>query len=370
MPYHARFYGFITVFLLGTIGCGQDGRAPAEPSFQTNEWCDTHPIECNGGVPDPEPSAPGYYLGASITAATCFSPTGAGITDLDKDGMSDTCEQSLAQAFRPSLSLAPSSWDCDPTKEPYWAAKYFPAQGSVVRIAYLFGYHQDCGDTNLLGSVLSKFWTVIHLAINNLTLNFDIVLSTDDPGDAHAGDSEFVMVDVGFSSATKHWYVTQVEFSAHHGTAADGSRTVSAPYIQFPDKYGGYPRVWVARNKHANYHTQEVCKVARLPLGQAKDNCDINQADRERFQVIGLRNLGSAHVNFISDDSCVQSTQPLFYPGTECFWRPGEAFDGWARHPSGHPPTPYFSILILEYECYRYTGTSAAQCLDFGVIRK
>ena len=358
----------LILVVLGMIACGRGSREPIGPSFQTNAWCDTHPIECNG-IPDPNPNAAGYYLGASITPASCLSPTGTGITDIDRDGMSDSCEGSLADAFRPSLNLAPASYDCDPTKEPYWAAKYFPAQGRVVRIAYLFGYHNDCGDTGLGSGLLARIGSILSLVvfINNATVTYNnLVISNDDPGAGHAGDSEFVILDVRFDPDSQHWYLSQVKYSAHYGSAADGSATLPTSMVQYPEKYAGYPRVWVARNKHANYASRESCNAGRGFGGLAKDNCDANLPDRERLSVIGLRNLGSVQRNFIN---CVTSSQPAFYPGTECFWTPGDDFLGWARYPFGHPPTPYFSILIAEFECFRYTGSSTKACSDFGVVR-
>jgi hypothetical protein len=49
--------------------------------------------------------------------------------------MDDYCEQHFAEQFAPGLALAPSNYDCDASGEPSWAAKYFPAQGNIVRIA-------------------------------------------------------------------------------------------------------------------------------------------------------------------------------------------------------------------------------------------
>ncbi len=370
MNRRARCFGLVILSILA-VSCGQEGPEPTQPSFQTNEWCDTHPIECNGGIADPDPSAPGYYLGASITPAKCFSATGVGIGDSDRDGMSDSCENVLAQAFRPSLNLAPPNYDCDPSMEPYWAAKYFPRQGSVVRIAYLFAYHSDCGDSGLVNRLLAEVveFATLKGVINNLAVSFGFEVSTDDPGGGHSGDSEFVMVDVRFNGEAQHWVLSRVKYSAHYGTDADGSRTTTTSGVQYPDKYAGYPRVWVARNKHANYPSRESCKSGRGPLGLLKDNCDANLYDKVRFLVTGFRNIGSLHRNFINQGSCVSSAQPVFYPGTECFWVPTDHFFGWARYPVGHPPTPYFSILVPEFECYSYTGSSARTCSDFGVVR-
>jgi hypothetical protein len=90
-----------------------------------------------GGTPaiDSFPTAPGYWDGATFTPSRCLSPSGTNINDVDYHGMDDYCEQHFAEQFAPGLALAPSNYDCDASGEPSWAAKYFPAQGNIVRIA-------------------------------------------------------------------------------------------------------------------------------------------------------------------------------------------------------------------------------------------
>jgi hypothetical protein len=367
-----RGAGIALAFIaIGMTACGPDDREAVAPSFQTNEWCDTHPIECPDGIPDPNPAAPGYYVGANITAANCFSPSGAGITDFDKDGMADNCEQVLAQAFRPMLSLATPSFDCE-TKEPYWAVKYFPAKSSVVRIAYLFAYRKDCGTASFASKLLGALFNVITLngAINNFARSFNIAISADDPGEGHTGDSEFALVDVRYNSDTGHWYLVRVKLSAHYGTPVDGSATVSASGVQHADlNPAGYPTIWIAKSKHANYVSRAACNAGRGPAGIAKDNCDANSPNVERLEHAASRNIGSLHQNALNTGTCVYSIQRDFYPGRECFWEKGNDFMGWAQYPVGHPPTPYYSILVAEFECYSYTGTTSWGCSDFGVVR-
>jgi hypothetical protein len=65
----------------------------------------------------------------------------------------------------------------------------------------------------------------------------------------------------------------------------------------------------------------------------------------------------------------VTSTQPTFYPGTECFWIPNRNFFGWARYPFGHPPTAYYDNLILNFDCFSFSGSNPRVCSDFGVVR-
>ena len=55
---------------------------------------------------DPNPSAPGVFLGSSVTGELCGS---VGQTDHDDDGLSTFCEEHLADAFAPG-SLTPTVW--------------------------------------------------------------------------------------------------------------------------------------------------------------------------------------------------------------------------------------------------------------------
>jgi hypothetical protein len=362
------------------VGCGEDRTlAPdkqhaEEPSFM--ERCELWPEGCPGDIdPDPEPAALGYYMGALTTPANCFNANGTNINDPDWDGMDNGCEQRLADKFRPALSLAPSNYDCDPTPEPYWAAKYFPAGGNMVRIAYLMAYHRDCGDRSLGSGLLQKVGILLTLNgfIEGAFRSFNLSISTDDPGDSHAGDSEWIMVNLRYNISTKHWYVSSMKTSAHYGTAADGTRETSTGGIQVPagSVAGGFPRVWVAAKKHANYPSRAACNTGRGPFGAAKDNCDSNIPDTRRVYFHYLRNVGSMRGNLINLGTCVKSEQPLFYPGTECFWKQNDYFYGWLQYPYGHPPTPYYEQLIMEFECRSFAteSTGDRRCSDFGVHR-
>jgi hypothetical protein len=58
-----------------------------------------------------------------------------------------------------------------------------------------------------------------------------------------------------------------------------------------------------------------------------------------------------------------------YYPwlyGTECFWIPGNTFAGWSPYPLTTDATPYYTILIVKFECY---GMVLGQCVDWGVNR-
>jgi hypothetical protein len=327
----------------------------------------------DGGITDPNPSAPGYFGGTLYAPAACFSATGAGINDADYDGMSDFCEQRLAALFAPAFATAPASYDCDRGMEPYWSAKYFPARGNVVRIAYLFSYYRDCGSSGTILSALGSFIGTV-FTFNGLFPDYSlgpIPISSADQTESHSGDSEFLIVDLRWDAASMHWYLSRAFLSAHFGTAADGSRSVSTSGISYPTKYGGYPLVWVAANKHANYPSRSTCNAGRGPLGTIHDNCDSNSPIYgSRMYFSGYRNVGSAQQSLIGAQGCVTSqNQPLFKPGTECFWKPGDYFDGWLQYPYGTRATPYYSLLIAKFECYSYSLVAPGRlaCLDWGV---
>lgn len=86
----------------------------ASPTM-TEEGCRQTPGCWDGeGNQDPSPEGPGYWL-PTYEPASCLSVTGAGINDADRDGIDERCEKRLAEVFRPSLSLAPANYDCDPS---------------------------------------------------------------------------------------------------------------------------------------------------------------------------------------------------------------------------------------------------------------
>ena len=355
---------------------GPDGAAD-KPSLQE---CQPENGGCGGGgggggVTDPNPSAPGYFGGTLYAPAACFSPTGAGINDADYDGMSDFCEQRLAALFAPAFATAPASYDCDRGMEPYWSAKYFPAAGNVVRIAYLFSYYRDCGTDGGIGGAIAQFFGTF-LTFNGLLPDYtigSIPISSSDPAASHSGDSEFIIVDLRWDAANMHWYLSRAFLAAHYGTTADGSRSVSTSGLTYPGKYGGYPLVWVSANKHASYPSRSACNAGRGFLGLVKDNCDSNSPTYgSRMFFSGYRNVGSAQQSMIGTEACVQSVnQPVFNPGTECYWRPGDYFDGWLQYPYGARATPYYSLLIVQFECYSYAVSGSIRvCTDWGWNRK
>ncbi|MGH7699097.1 MAG: hypothetical protein ACREMJ_01040, partial [Gemmatimonadales bacterium] len=216
--------------------CADEATGPGRPDFRTLYGCETDP-ECSGGggggggtgTSDPNPAAPGYWMGSTVTPATCISPTGVGINDADDDALHDYCENLLAWQFRPALTF--SAYDCDIGMEPYWGAKAFPNQGNLVRIAYLFSYYQDCGlqDPSLLESAACTFGVIaVRLVTFNSTDPVTVVQNALCEG--HAGDSEFLIVDLRYDEPSQHWYLAQAFFSAHF--PSDNSKRVGTAGVE------------------------------------------------------------------------------------------------------------------------------------------
>lgn len=360
----------VPVLVLGLlVACQEKATEPPSPSYATDAWCAANPGLCGPGDPDepsdPDPQAPGYWMGPTITYSTCVSTTGAGISDGDRDALSDHCEDFLAQRFRPSLIQ--SSGDCGTGGEPYWAAKVFPAK-KTVRIAYLFAYYVDCGPSPSLlctiGSIGSTFITVLGTSLG---------ITIHDPCDGHQGDSEFVTVDLLYNATTQHWYVASAFFSAHWSEGAfDKSRRATYSQLEYPEKSRGYFRVYVAEGKHANYPTRSVCEDD----GGLSDRCAGNTVV-QRIRHANQFNVGSLRHNFINAGTCVRGGALFaYYPenyGTECFWQPNRKFRGWSKYQLANDSNPYHTVLTIQFECYSYTlGTDAqgryvVTCTDWGV---
>lgn len=386
----------MTMGLMLAMACSDPQGASTGPSTsvgeepqpnQTQYWCETHWEECHGGEDppgptDPNPSAAGYWLGTTVTPAVCVSATGAGINDIDHDGMDDTCEERLAEVFRPTLNLAPSNYDCDAGKEPYWVAKPFPGQGNVVRVMYLLAYYRDCGsDGSIIITAAQWFGSV--QSLNNLLPNLvHIVFGTDDPTAGHSGDSEFIVVDLLYDETSQHWSVTGMFTSAHYHTNADGSRWAYGPHgIEWGDGHiGGYPSVWVGYGKHSNYSTRTLCNAGRGLGGAAHDDCNPNAVNVERLFFSASRNLGSWHHNLLNGNASVESCAPsqdraAFNPGVECFWRernadhPNQNFQGWLQYGYGELSAPYHGPLMARFECYATSNLYEGDCIDPGIHR-
>lgn len=309
--------------------------------------CEQNPEMCGsgggggGGTGDPAPDAPGIFIGNSFSLGTCVSPSGANINDVDRDGLDDYCEFILAWKFLPAMSFA--SYDCDTGGERYWAAKVFPDQGYVVRLAYLPSYYVDCGTPDESGC--------------------DVIGACT----SHYGDSEFIIVDIRYNVSTRHWYLVKAFLSAHwqfpesYGSQVTQSTQIpgnfNASAFTYPTNTNAFPQVWVAQGKHANYPTRAACNAGGA-FGY--DTCDGNpdswvQLDHNRWH-----NVGSLHANMINTGSCVTggrlvATYPDAY-GIECYWVPNDDFQGWST--ARPAASPYYNGLFVKFECYSYPMTA------------
>lgn len=239
-------------------------------------------------------------------------------------------------------------------------------------------YHRDCGsDGSIANTVFSWIGQILSLnGMLNLPNVYTLAMGTPDATASHSGDSEWIIVEIRYSNVYLHWYTSALVTSAHYGTPAEGTRRVTYQSgIEWADRDGGYPRVWVAANKHANYASRSWCNAGRGPFGLAHDNCDANSPDVARVEFLPGRNIGSVQVNFISHQSCVPSTQPAFFPGVECFWRPDggsnvpTSFQGWLQYPYGEASTAYLVPLLTRFECWTTSNMYDGQCIDQGVVR-
>ena len=342
----------VIVFMLVLVGCAEAPLAIVEPELtskldyeagiqQDKDYCETDP-ECGGGsdgtihdgmgdgtleepTNDPSPGAAGIWLGSAVTGGACYADYNPLVIDNDGDWLDDYCEYALAKAFAPALNIA--FHDGCQYGEPYWAAKYFDQPtgrtwGERVRIAYMPGYYEDCGIK------------------------------------PHKGDSEFIMVEVQYNPSTMHWELNELFLSAHAGEITNSSDWTTDPsQVQYPSgRAKSYPRVWVAKDKHANYRSRSACNWGALGY----DDCSSHGAWGGRILVYEHRNVGSRLYDRLG---CQPSDNVLYYQNgrTECFYSRSN-FKGW-QQTSQAGVTPYYDFLMSQaYECFAYAGFSVSYC--------
>jgi len=256
-----------------------------------------------GGTPD------GIALNSLYTNAYCIGTAGqfSASEDADIDGVRDNCEAALAQAFRPMLAM--NNADAAPDMEPYWAVTktYGSSYGSTLKIFYALSYYRDPGDPNFIV-------------------------------DAHDGDSEFIVVGVSSTGASR-WHLDYETLSAHWGAGSSVDETATYGYasVEFPNEYRGRPRVWVSMNKHANYRSKSVCN------SMPQDRCDnvFEWTVYRDAEILSSANLGDVwdhYRDFTQAGAgrmrdCFTSRTPWMSDGgTECYWYPTagqDFFAGW-----------------------------------------
>lgn len=257
-------------------------------------------LGCLDEDPNPEPNSIGIYLGSGVTEDLCF---GGGQTDNDADGLSTFCERALAQAFAPQLYYAHND---NVGREPRWAA--MPINGTQVRIAYLLAYYVDNGPLLSCG--------ILHEPVT--------LIWGDDACDGHWGDSEAITLDVQFDPALEHWVLQRAQLSTHHEYRIFSARH-GYPSLYYPEHPGGYPRIWIAFSKHANYESDSACDS-----GGTLNSDECLSDTFARVEAGGNLDIGS-RASHTSSQDCVGSANPVYAGNgvTECFWT-DRRFTGWS----------------------------------------
>ena len=215
----------IVMFCLAALASACAERGPSIVEFDGElpalKYCyvegDPH---CLQGSPpgDPEPEAPGLWLGWDYTFSACTSGT---MNDADRDTVDDTCEYTLAAAFRPELRFSYGEGTNGRKRESFWAVRRAPDDPTKIHIIYLLGYHWDMGR---------------NCAPAQDAFNFC---------DMHTGDSEFVIVRAQMNDAM-HWELSSVRLSAHWNTPGDRTYWYPRDRVQFARHYLGAPIAYAA----------------------------------------------------------------------------------------------------------------------------
>lgn len=312
--------------------------SPCDPAYENAlQDCVDEPGYGTGYHPPPV----GYDIGMDWMA--CLTPG----TDVDIDGMDDNCEHQLAVAFAPGLQVDGSecNWDGALGRvggEYYYGVQLInPGNGSRVRIVYLPAYYKDCGYT------------------------FDAHL------DSHEGDSEFIIVDLGFRALTSAeqptWQFLQAFLSAHCGAEFLGLEVGSecqwwdAGYWEREGRWVdsrryGAPVVWVASGKHSNYYSKEHCSASETKLQSWARGCSTNGTFR-RFPVVGSwQNIGSIRNPLVNVTGPRWGSQHASMARTEAFWNEFEKFYGWQDSRSGGSTA--IGEILASYALFYGPGTA------------
>lgn len=276
------------------------------------------------GTTSPAGVTPGLVL--PFTLATCLDVS---LGDSDVDGVNDECERVVATRFAPLLNVQRSEFRGDVERIPgeyYYGVMRLPGDYHL-RILYLPAYYRDLGFV---------------------------------PGAGHAGDSEFIVIDVSFNAVTGRYYTQAVFLSAHCG--ADLADIIELDpdcqwynWDRFPfwvdDVPRGAPRIWVANNKHANYYSEAKCFQ-----GSYGDNC-LHERAEYRFPITDGFNFGSQW-NRLGDVTARRNnpTPDLSTTRTENLFAVTGRFFGWQLDDYGEGSTAHG--LILNRFGFLWIGTS------------
>jgi hypothetical protein len=223
--------------------------------------------------------------------------------DADGDGVSDTCELQMAEAFMPTLWI--SQGEKGVGRRPYFAVRTVNSAPRTLRIFYLAAYYEDHGIPSL--GLFNVF--------------------------AHDGDSEFQVLDVHYED-TGRWLLDSAFLSAHLDTACDSSNTYSWAQLEYTGVSRGAPRFYVAANKHGAYNSKATCDKGCFYT----DSC--SQGRQEALDPVNRlagRNIGSLGTPLIN--------AVTFNNQTERLWD-DVAFKGWDDQASRRDSTPYRGRLV------------------------
>lgn len=290
----------------------------------------------------------GYFLpGLENQWAHCAD----GDVDLDQDGLDDGCELTLALTFAPQMSFAVGD---DVNREPRWAAQWLngDSESYTVRIAYLHSYWMDMGDGGTSGGFACSIGFI------------PIFGYPCDSG--HAGDSEWIRLDVKYNFDTQHWYLADAKFSAHTwhvdfslrstdsslyvSTSSDGGGpNLTRNFIEYPGGRGGYPRAYAADRKHANYPTEAYCDGPGVVGGA--DDCT-HPRYLARLVVVPSTNIGSRLAPFLDCITTQRTDHPAYGLGRqECYWTnspsPGQ-FRGWSPVSGSTPGASGYNTVLTK----------------------
>src|SRR5438128_4483657 len=176
VPFSRMLVSMAPAFVLITLTSGACTENPIRPTLQATTVGPDCTIACQGE--DPDPSAPGIYLGA-LDPYECFESGG---TDADQDGLVDLCERTVASSFAPELYYYNGD---NVGREPYWVAR--PDSTDRIVVGYLLSYYRDEGS---------------HAWLCGLP-------GAPSSCHGHNGDSEAIFLYIYYNGATKHWILDQ-----------------------------------------------------------------------------------------------------------------------------------------------------------------
>src|SRR5574338_1545178 len=295
-----------------TAACDSTSTAPTKPDLS---------VDCQLGCvdADPNPAAPGVFLGSAINPSYCWDLLDSG--DIDQDALSDYCEKLIAAAFAPWMRYGNSD---EVDGEGAWAARLstLTTGGTGVRVVYMMNYYDDLG-------VEPSVHTACEIASVGGFLG---------SCDGHKGDGEQVALDVYYKPTTKHWILDRALLSQHTNwiTVQRSGTQVFPTSVGYKDHDGAAPVVWVAWGKHANYESQAHCDGSDGSGITQFDDCTGNNLFF-RANGNGNRNIGSRAHNILN---CLATSNIFFNPPysdprqPECMWT-ADKFWGWNLYHTG-----------------------------------